>query len=197
MKYNPDKHHRQSTRLKNYDYTSRGAYFITLCTYQKQYLFGDIVEGEMVLNDMGKIIDEEWARSAGIRKEIELDEFVIMPSHVHGILWILPPDSSSNDRVAGNSPIPLPSNVGARGASPLQGNATTTAGTAKKSLGAFVGGFKGSCGKRINQLRGTPGVTIWHRNYHDHIIRNDKELNAIRQYIQLNPQNWPTDEENQ
>jgi putative transposase len=175
MSYNPDKHHRQSIRLKNYDYSSVGAYFITLCTYQKQHLFGDIVEGEMVLNTMGKIIDEEWLRSAGIRKEVELDEFVIMPNHVHGIIWILPID-------------PSPSNVGAHGRAPLR---------KPKSLSSFTAGFKSVCTKRINELRQMPNISVWQRNYHERVIRNDKELNNIRQYIQLNPQHWETDEENQ
>jgi hypothetical protein len=94
MKYNPDKHHRQSIRLKDYDYTSAGAYFITLCTYQKQHLFGEIVDGEMIVNDAGKIIGEEWSRSAEIRKEIKLDEFVIMPNHIHGVTWIVTQDPS-------------------------------------------------------------------------------------------------------
>jgi putative transposase len=183
MKYNPDKHHRQSVRLKDYDYASAGAYFITLFIYQKQHLFGEIVAGEMVLNEVGKIVDEEWLRSTEIRKEIELDEFVIMPNHIHGIAWILPSD-------------PLPSNVGARGPSPLHAD-THTAGTGKRSLGPFIGGFKSSCTKRINGKRGTLGIPVWQRNYYEYVIRNEEDCNRIREYIQSNPTNWSTDEENQ
>jgi putative transposase len=182
MKYNPDKHHRQSIRLKDYDYASAGAYFITLCTYQKQHLFGEIVAGEMVLNEVGKIVYEEWLRSKEIRKEIELDEFVIMPNHIHGIAWILPSD-------------PLPPNVGARGPSPLHAD-THTAGAGKRSLGAFVGGFKSSCTKRINEKRATPSIPVWQRNYYERVVRKDKELNGVREYIHYNPTNWSTDEEN-
>ncbi|HEX7261790.1 MAG TPA: hypothetical protein VF258_08245, partial [Luteolibacter sp.] len=91
MKYNPEIHHRRSIRLKGYDYTRPGAYFVTFCSYQRRHIFGEVVNSEMKLSALGKIVREEWVRSAEIRKEIRLfdDEFVVMPNHGHGIVWIM------------------------------------------------------------------------------------------------------------
>jgi hypothetical protein len=86
MKYNPDKHHRQSIRLKGYDYTSAGAYFVTLCTFQKHYLFGEIVDGEMALNELGSIIHFEWKWTEVVRPTIDMDMHIVMPNHLHGIV---------------------------------------------------------------------------------------------------------------
>lgn len=89
MKYNPAKHHRRSIRLSEYDYSSSGSYFLTLCTYQRECLFGDVVNGAMQLNDFGAIVAEEWEKSAIIRPTLELDAWVVMSNHFHGIV-ILP-----------------------------------------------------------------------------------------------------------
>ena len=91
-KFDPKIHHRHSIRLKGYDYTQAGAYFVTICTWKHECLFGEVVEGEMRLSALGQIVREEWVKSSDIRKEIRLfeDEFVIMPNHVHGIVWIAP-----------------------------------------------------------------------------------------------------------
>lgn len=88
MQYNPDLHHRSSIRLKGYDYSQPGAYFITICTHNRACLFGHIVNGAMVLNDVGKIVADEWMKSDEIRNEIELDEWVVMPNHMHAIVMI-------------------------------------------------------------------------------------------------------------
>ena len=111
MTYDPNKHHRRSIRLKGYDYTQPGAYFITICTQNRECLFGDVVDGEMRLDACGVIVREEWFRSAEIRREIALwpDEFVVMPNHIHGIVWI-----TDQRDVAGP-------NVGAHGRAPLPG----------------------------------------------------------------------------
>ena len=91
MKYNPQIHHRRSIRLKGYDYTQPGAYFVTFCTYQRDEILGEVHYGEMKLSALGKIVRDEWFRTAQIRKEIQLfdDEFIIMPNHGHGIIWII------------------------------------------------------------------------------------------------------------
>ena len=89
MTYNPDIHHRHSIRLQDYDYSQAGAYFVTICTWQRDCLFGEIVNGEMVLNDMGRIVVDEWEKTATVRKNVILDEFVIMPNHFHGIIFFL------------------------------------------------------------------------------------------------------------
>src|SRR5437870_5143153 len=88
MKYDPNKHHRRSIRLKGFDYTQAGAYYITLVTHRREYLFGDIVSGEMRLNDFGRVVRDEWLNTARVRANVELDAFVVMPNHVHGILVI-------------------------------------------------------------------------------------------------------------
>ncbi|WP_306547897.1 transposase [Desulfobulbus sp.] len=173
MVYNPDMHHRRSIRVKGYDYSSAGAYFVTLCTHNRQCLFGEIVGGEMCLNAMGKIVAEEWVKTGLIRQENELDAWVVMPNHLHGIVMVL--------------------DQGARRA-PLQPNATNRRGErAPKSLGALIAGFKSAATKRINQMRQTPGPPIWQRNYWEHIVRNEKDLHEIRQYICNNPMSWAMD----
>ena len=179
MKYNPEKHHRRSIRLKNYDYSKSGAYFVTVCTKDRQCLFGKIFDGNMILNEFGKIVYDEWFLSVKIRNEIELyeNEFVVMPNHIHGIVWI------NADNILHNGNI-----VGATGRSPLQ------YGPPKKSLSSFVAGYKSAVTKQINQFRKTPGVSVWQRNYYEHIIRNEIELNKIRNYILNNPHNWETDD---
>jgi hypothetical protein len=106
MQFDPQKHHRRSTRLKGYDYAQPGAYFVTICTYQRQCWFGDICDGRMCLNHIGYIVAQEWVRSSQIRQEIELDEWVIMPNHLHGIVLI------TDINTVGNT-------VGAQGLAPL------------------------------------------------------------------------------
>ncbi len=159
---------------------------VTICTHARAPLFGRVVDGEMVLNAYGTIVREEWFRSAEIRAEIELfpDEFVVMPNHIHGIVWIVTTDDM----------------VGATGRSPLQrahGHAPLPPhGPAPRSLGSFIAGFKSAVTKRINARRGTPGACVWQRNYYEHIIRNDGALNAIRRYIIDNPLRWHLDRYN-
>jgi putative transposase len=172
MTINPVARHRRSIRLQGYDYTSAGVYFITIVTQDRKCLFGDVVNGQFRSNDWGQIVQDEWDRSALVRREIELDGFITMPNHVHAIIVI-------------------PGAMGrATGRSPLQ------SGPAKRSLGAFVGGFKPAVTKRIKELRGSLDTPIWQRNYFEHIIRNEESLNRIRQYIFDNPVRWEFDREN-
>jgi REP element-mobilizing transposase RayT len=147
-------------------------YFFTICAYDRQFLFGNVVKGEMELNEFGHIVAEELRKSTDIRHEIELDTFIVMPNHLHGIVTMTDRD------------------VGATGGSPFP------SGPSKRSLGAFIGGFKSVVTTRINQLRGTPGVPVWQRNYYEHIIREGESLNRIRQYIADNPTRWEFDPEN-
>jgi putative transposase len=168
----PEAWRRQSIRLQDYDYTRAGAYFITIVTQERKCMFGDIVDGEMRPNDWGQIVQDEWERSAQIRTEIELDAFVVMPNHIHGVIVI----AEGLGRATGRSPL--------------------QSGPSRRSLGAFVGGFKAVVTKRINALRGLPGTPVWQRNYFEHIIRNDESLNRIRQYILDNPMRWEFDRDN-
>ena len=175
MIYNPDKHHRSSVRLKGYDYSQAGAYFVTICAWRRECMFGDMVDGAMKLNEYGKIVHWEWTKSSEIRQEIELDEFIIMPNHIHGIVVI-------------NGCCDTNRNVGANGRSPLRMQPC--------SLSSFISGVKSSVTKHINQTRGRPGTPVWQRNYHDRIIRNERELQEIREYIRNNPLRWDGDAEN-
>lgn len=140
-------HHRRSIRLADHDYSAEGGCFITIITQSRVCLFGEVTNGEVRLNEFGKIVYEEWFRSTDIRHEIELnmDEFVVMPNHIHGIV-IINDDQGRGDRpVAPTKPIGPP----------------------PKSIGAFVAGYKSAVTKRINILRNTPGVAVWQRNYYD------------------------------
>ena len=188
MTYDPARHQRRSIRLKGYDYTQAGAYFVTLCVQGRECLFGTITAGEMILNELGQIVYEEWKRSSEIRREMELDEFVVMPNHMHGILWIL---ESDDVRAHGRAPQPGGAPIVRADGRPPQRQPPQRA---PKSLGSFVAGFKSAATKRINEQRGMPGAPVWQRNYYEHIIRNDADLQRIREYIVNNPLKWDLDQ---
>ncbi|MDD4901473.1 MAG: transposase [Patescibacteria group bacterium] len=169
------KFNRKSVRLKNYDYSRIGMYFITVCAENRECLFGRIENEKMILNEMGRIVEREWLKTSEIRKEIYLDEYVIMPNHFHAIVFI------------NNNGIGI-STVGANGRSPLR--------MRPKSISSLMAGFKSSATSCINKFRHTPLVPIWQRNYYEHIIRNEISLDKIRNYIANNPGGWPNDVEN-
>jgi REP element-mobilizing transposase RayT len=177
---------RRSIRIPGHDYT-RGTYFVTIVTFERQCLLGDVVDGEVQLGDMGMIVTQEWLLSAELRPEIGIDEFVVMPNHFHGIVTLLRPQS-------------LKPSDGARDAGPHgrapRGTADQPSVRAPRSLGSFIAGFKGAATARINAVRGMAGVPVWQRNYHERIIRSEDELTRTRQYILDNPLNWPNDPEN-
>ena len=129
----------------------------------------------MKLNDLGQIVYDEWLRTAEIRLNIRLDTFQVMPNHFHAIV-IFPEQ------------LPGKPTVGAHSRAPFSRQ--------PRSLGSLISGFKSATTKRINLLRGTPGVPVWQRNYYERVIRDDRELDAIRQYIEENPAKWAEDSEN-
>jgi REP element-mobilizing transposase RayT len=180
MPYDPFKHHRRSIRLNDYDYAQAGAYFVTIVIRDPELSLGNIVDGEMRLNEFGAIVQSCWDDLPAHYPHVELDAFVVMPNHVHGVVVIVDDGGV----------------VGARHASPVHNPSQPPRGTPPGSLGAIVGSFKSAATKRINELRGTQGTTIWQRNYFEHIIRNEKDLAHIRQYIDDNPANWVRDDEN-
>ncbi len=157
-------------RLRGYDYAQAGAYFVTICAHNRECVFGESMGGEMRLSNIGKIADECWNAIPEHFQQVELDEFVVMPNHIHGILVIT-------------------DFVGATHASPLQKSPLQEQprGPNPKSVGAIVGSFKSAVTTRINRLRDTPRTPIWQRNYYEHIIRTERELNVIREYIHNNP----------
>ncbi len=189
MTFDPEKHHRRSIRLRNYDYSQPGAYFVTICTYQKQSWFGEIKNGQIYLNQLGKIVADEWLKTCKIRPNFKLYEWVIMPNHFHGIVIIN--DYSGDDQSLGARDAPLdlgardaPLDLGARDA-PLQQK--------PNSLSSCIAGFKSAVTKRINLLRQNTDTPIWQRNYYESILRDEKYLAVVREYIINNPKNWPND----
>jgi REP element-mobilizing transposase RayT len=192
--------HRRSIRLKEYDYSQSGEYFVTICTHNHECSVGEIVNGEMRLSEIGKIVKEEWLRTATIRPDIQLYSYVIMPNHVHGIIVL------NGGRGTLQSDIPVganchspqektqnnPTNNRAYIDTPLQNMFRSPSNT----VGAIVRGFKSATTKRINEIRGTPRMPFWQRNYYDHIIRSDKELDNIREYISNNVLKWAFEKDN-
>ena len=176
MRYDPTKHHRRSIRLPGYDYSQPGYYFVTICCYQRQRLFGKIIDGAMQLNQYGEIVDHEWLKSSVIRPDIKLDEYIVMPNHFHGIVIINP--------------------VGANSGSPLQPSTAipTHPSMKPRSLSSIIAGFKSAVTQKIDIMGNAPGTPVWQRNYYEHIIRNENALNNIRQYIINNPLSWHQDQ---
>ena len=172
---------RRSVRLKDYDYAGAGAYFVTICTQSHALLFGAIVGEEMRLSPAGEIVRDEWARTADVRPDVELDAFVVMPNHLHGIIVI-----------TGH---PSPTVGATRRVAPTE-NRGTARGPVPGSVGAMVGQFKSVATRRIRQCLGAPSLTVWQRNYYEHVIRDEESLNLIRQYIADNPAGWALDREN-
>ena len=182
---------RRSMRLKDHDYTQGGYYyFITICTQNRAEQFGRVENDNMVLNQSGKVVREEWVLSEEIRQEIELDEFIIMPNHLHGIIMM----KHLKAKEANENPVTNP--VRAHGRAPQQSCRPQQRWRNPKSLGSFIAGFKSITTKRINELRKSPRKSLWQANYYDHIIRTEISLHQIRQYILDNPINWPNDPDN-
>ncbi len=181
MPFDPEQHHRRSIRIPGYDYTV-GVFFVTICTHGRQCVFGEITDGAMNLNAAGWILQACWQSIPGRFPHVSLDAFVIMPNHVHGIWWLREQGEPLATRSAS-----LDQDHRAN-VSPLQG---AQAG----SIGAIVQGLKSSTTIRINRANRTPGRTVWQRNYYEHIIRSERSLDAVRQYIEANPTGWLRDPE--
>ncbi len=146
MVYNPQEHHRRSIRLKEYDYTNPNWYYITICTYDRKNLFGEIKNTKMILNEYGKIVEDEWLRIKEIRKNIDSDCHVIMPNHFHGILIIERRDTAR--------------------CVPTKVNENRNFGEIHPgSLSAIIRSFKSAVTKRINELRKSPSKDVWQRGF--------------------------------
>ncbi len=184
MSDDPNRHHRQSIRLRGYDYTQAGAYFVTIVAHERACLFGEIVDDVMHLNDLGHAVAEDWQQLAHRFPRAECDVSIVMPNHLHGIIVL----AGRGEASAGSSSIIT--GISAADASPLR-----PTGTVAGSLGALIQNFKSTSTRRINALRQTPGGRVWQRNYFEHIIRNERDLNRIREYIIYNPLKWALDSE--
>lgn len=166
---NPQKHNRRSIRLKEYDYSRKGLYFITLCSYHQQCVFGRVENDEMILNDFGTIINEFWKKQE--TTVVKSQEHVVMPNHFHGIVEIIS-DIEENRKI---------------------NNDQKKLERRKMILPKFVGKFKMQTSKAINQIRNKTGTPLWQKNYHEHVIRDDNDYYNIINYIQTNPENWKKD----
>ena len=165
MKLFRNKYRIESARLKGWDYSAPGWYFVTICTREAKRCFGEVKNGKMHLSTMGEIVAEEWKKAEGIRLTVELDEFVVMPSHIHGIVAI------------GKATV----ETARRGVS-------TPTGWKGSSLGSIVGQFKSACTKRI--WAAGFHEFAWQPRFYDHIIRNEQSLDHIREYVVNNPLKW-------
>lgn len=190
MKYDPEKHHRRSIRLKGYDYRQTGAYFVTICTQNRACLFCKVVDGEMRLNEAGQMVLAEWNVLPERFPMVELDAFVVMPNHTHGIIVI------TND-IVGAGLVPAQNDAGLVPA-PAPERATKRV---PPTLGDVVGAFKSRTtvlyASGVKQLGWTPFPgRLWQRNYYERIICDEESLNRIRRYILQNPVRWTMDREN-
>ena len=143
---------------------------MTICVENRECLFGEIVDGRMRLSDMGNIVSEEWIKTAEIRSQVNLDEWVVMPNHFHGIVMISRRDTARRVPVVEQFGKPVPG-----------------------SIPTIIRAFKSAATKHVNESRMTPGAKLWQRNYWEHIIRDEPELIRIREYIRNNPAQWETD----
>ncbi len=176
MSYNPKIHHRWSIRLKEYDYSRAGAYFITICCGDRICRFGAIVENEMVLNEFGQIAYNEWLKLSDRFANFELDVFQIMPNHMHGIIVLTP---------VGATLAVAPKKAEAS-------HAPTLLGTISDIVGAYKSLVANGCleiYKSKNEMMGK----LWQRNYYEHIIRNENSYQNISNYIINNPAKWKGD----
>ena len=170
---NPSKRNRKSIRLQCYEYSNPGYYFVTICTHKMRHKFGVVFNGHMILNHYGVVAKRNWLNTENIRPNVKLGSFVIMPNHMHAVFQIL----GSSNTVGAYHDTPLPRKF----ESP------------SNSVGAIVRGYKSTVTKQINQIRRNSEPKIWQRNYHEHIIRDQRSLNKITEYIEKNPQLWEKD----
>jgi REP element-mobilizing transposase RayT len=187
---------RKTTRLKDYDYSQNGMYFVTICTKDRECYFGDIVNKNMTLSGMGKIVDRFWKEITEHFSFIEIDEYVVMPNHVHGILGVI------NYKDVGTRFIASKNNASDTNREDAI-NRVPTGGVTKKnnpmlnpnSLSKIIRWYKGRCAFEIRN-NNVPVTFAWQSRFYDRIIRNETELNKIREYIFKNPDNWERDRNN-
>ena len=182
-----DSHRRRSLRLRGYDYSWAGAYFVTVCTHNRACLFGEIVNGEMQLNDVGRMVATHWRSLSKRFSSVQPDALVVMPNHMHGIIALIDVGAAL-----------VAAQGRARRITPPRRATTRVAPTA--SLGRVIGAYKSlttvAYARGVKMWGWTPFAgKLWQRNYYEHIIRNETDLNRVRQYIMDNPARWAEDPE--
>jgi len=184
-KFDPQKHHRRSIRLSNYDYTQAGAYYVTIVAWHRESLFGDIVNGEMKLSKFGLVAKQQWEILPKRFPNIELGAFVIMSNHMHGIIVILAGRGTAEKLNDSDAELSRRAPTREQFQKPVKG-----------SIPTIVRSYKSSVSYRINLMRGTQDVPVWQRNYYEHVIRNEKDLQNKTNCIEANPMLWDQDDEN-
>jgi REP element-mobilizing transposase RayT len=167
--------HRRSIRIKGFDYTSNSAYFVSICTKDQAWILGEVVNDAVQLSDLGQICQECWMLIPNHFTHTKLDRFVVMPNHVHGILFLGERDAIQAHKV------PEREQFGR----PIRG-----------SLPTIIRSYKSAASRLANKTQGTTGASFWQRDYHERVIRDEKELNAYRDYIISNPSTWESDKNN-
>jgi len=197
MKPDPQTHHRRSIRLRGYDYTRPGAYFVTICTQNRECLFGDVIGGEMQLNGAGGMVWSVWDALPKRYPDVDIDAFVVMPNHIHGIIVLTGPTPAAP---VGAGPRACPEELHGQPWG-VDGQPQGVAPTSRMSLPDVVHRFKSLTTARYchgvyeRAWQPFPG-RLWQRNYYEHIIRNERALQRIREYIINNPLRWHLDVEN-
>lgn len=188
MRFNPDIHRRQSIRLRNFDYASAGAYFVTVVTQGRECVFGDVVGGDMVLNDAGRMVERTWHALPERFPQVSLDACVVMPNHMHGIIWIRPIGVGASLAGAQAGETGVLAGAGTPASTWVGARPTPT-------LGDVIGAYKSiTTVQNIRTADMFRSGILWQRNYWERIIRDDGELNRARQYILNNPTQWELDE---
>jgi putative transposase len=189
LKNRPSNHaaRRRFLRLRDFDYSTEGAYFVTICTRNRECLLGDVMEGKMRLNELGRMVQTVWDGLPERFPTVELDALVVMPNHVHGILLVGAALAPPKRRKAGAG-LALP--VGGAASSAPTGPASIT------TLGNVLRAFKSISAISVNRLLSRSGQPLWQRNYYEHVIRDEESLNRLREYIATNPLRWELDREN-
>jgi REP element-mobilizing transposase RayT len=207
---------KNSLRHPRVDYRSHGAYFVTINTYRRRHQFGRIDDGVMQTSSAGDIVWEEWERTEVLRADVVLDAFVIMPDHVHGIICIVPEGVTKVSPRGHRWSSFVPAHIRTRGTHPHapdpEGDRTSTGCSAQcrsiraeqydperdgaayrppRSLSSIVAGFKGAVTRRVRtECNVGPDARVWHRNFHEHVLQDERHWRTVRRYIRLNPKRW-------
>jgi putative transposase len=192
-----ERHHRRRLRLKGYDYAQDGAYYVTICAQHRLCLFGDIVDGKIRLNTAGSAVQVAWNELPRRFARLELDTFVVMPNHIHGIAAFVGAGLAlpGEKRAASSTPTRGDAVGGMVGGARMLGDVGKGAASGAPTLGDVIRAFKSLSAIHVNRLLMRSGP-LWQRNYYEHIIRDEDELNRIREYITHNPMQWELDREN-
>jgi len=187
MTYDKNIHHRRSVRLKNYDYSQNGVYFVTICTKDKECLFGEVRDGKMTLNEAGEKAEEYWKKIEKLHDFVKLGAFVVMPNHIHGIIFI----EQNNEDVGASHRHAQEEKRVCQWQTPTNTHSIHKIQLPPKSISSIINHYKGAV-KKWGNKNGEESFS-WQRNYHEHIIRNEEALQKIHDYIVHNPELWKKD----